>query len=165
MQGGTKGNIMPDTKAIDPTIPAPPAFLSAKTANVWRTSYAAALAQAKVDLPGNERAQRIAALKAANKLFSVPAPTSAADVDKLEPWQKLKDVTVVIDGVATRVCVTSDGRKYSFAIDAATDSTPNLQAMNKAEIVAHALDVHGLTLDPGLKKDDLIAAVAAKHAQ
>lgn len=145
-------------------IPAPPPFLNAKKAAEWTSSYKAALVQAKIDSPNNERTQRIAALKAANKMFTIAAPQNTADADKLEPWQKLKDETKVIDGVPTRVLVTSDGRKYTFDLGNAAPAAPDLQAMTKAEIVAHAADVHGLALDPTLKKDELIAAVAAKTA-
>lgn len=42
---------------------------------------------------------------------------------------------------------------------APVEPAPDLSKMTKAEIVAHAAEVHGLELDPSLKKDELIAAV------
>lgn len=150
--------------ANETKIPAPPPHLSAKAAKQWTKLYTDALAQAKISSPDNERAQRMSALKAANALLAVPAPASAADVDKLDEWQKLLDETRLIKGVHTRVCVTSDGRKYAFAIEPASNKDPDLKAMNKGTIVAHALEVHDLELDPKLTKDELIAAVAAKAA-
>ena len=98
------------------TAPAAPSFMSTKAANQWQATYVKALAQAKLDSPDNERAQRVAALKAANALLSIPAPKSAADIDKLEAWQTVMSETRTVDGVQTRVCVTSDGRKYSFPV-------------------------------------------------
>lgn len=150
---------MADTK-----IPAPPPHLSAKAAKQWTKLYTEALAQAKLNTPDNERAQRIFALKTANALLAVPAPSSIADVDKLEPWQKLLDEKRLIKGVTTRVCVTSDGRKYAFPIEQGADSGVDLQTMTKAQIVTHALETHGLELDPNLNKDKLIAAVTEKAA-
>ena len=94
-------------------VPEAPKHLSDAAAKQWQDTYAKALAQAKLDIPDNERAQRIAALKRANAMLAVPAPQSAADIDKLEDWQCMKRETR--DGV--RVCVTTDGRKYSFPVD------------------------------------------------
>jgi hypothetical protein len=43
---------------------------------------------------------------------------------------------------------------------ATTDQPPvDLTAMTKQEIIDHAAEVHGLELNPGSKKDELIAAV------
>ena len=103
--------------------PTPPGHLSVKAQKAWQDKYVSTLKQAMLDYPGNERAQRIAALKTANALLAVPAPDSADAISKLEEWQVLvrKDVEVKVKGVSiqTRVCVTTDGRKYSFAIPAA----------------------------------------------
>ena len=135
-------------------IPAPPAHLSAKAAKQWTKLYTDALAQAKIGTPDNERMQRMTALKAANALLAVPAPTSIADVDKMEDWQKLLDQTKLINNVNTRVVVTAYGRKYAFPVAPAAAPAPDLPTMTKAEIVAHAADAHGLQLDPGAKKED-----------
>lgn len=99
--------------------PAPPAHMSESAAAQWTATYSKALKQAQNDLPGKESAQRAAALKAANALLAVPAPTSAAEIDKLEPWQVLVRETRTIKGVVKRVCVTTDGRKHSFPVEAA----------------------------------------------
>lgn len=96
--------------------PVAPAHLSPKAAAQWTASYQKAHAQAKIDHPENERAQRTAALKVANALLAVPAPTDAAAIDKLEEWQVLSRETRNIKGVPTRVCVTTDGRKYAFPL-------------------------------------------------
>ncbi len=57
----------------------------------------------------------------------------------------------------------SEQRRTFFAAadwQAAQAKTPvDLDAMTKAEIVAHAAEVHGLELDVTNKKDDLVAAV------
>jgi hypothetical protein len=92
--------------------PAPPAHLPEAIATKWKTLYVKALAQAKIDAPDNPRLQRIAALKAANTLLTVPAPKSAADIDALESWQAIKRY----DLNGNRVCITADGRKYTFPI-------------------------------------------------
>lgn len=47
---------------------------------------------------------------------------------------------------------------------ATPDAAPILEKMTKAEIVAHAAEVHTLELDPSKKKADLIAAIA-KHVE
>ena len=104
-------------------LPAAPAHMSTDAAAQWTASYSKALKQAQIDLPGNESGQRAAALKAANTLLRVTAPTSAADIDTLEPWQVLVRETRTIKGVLYRVCVTSDGRKYSFPVEAAKPET------------------------------------------
>jgi hypothetical protein len=39
------------------------------------------------------------------------------------------------------------------------DKGKTLDAMTKAELVAHAKDVHGLEIDPGLKKDQIVQAI------
>ena len=101
---------------IDTNQPAPPAFLNAKAAKQWSKTYADTLVQATVAIPDNPRAQRIAALKAANAMFTISPLKTTKDADALESWQKLKDVTITIDGVNTRVVVTCDGRKYAFPI-------------------------------------------------
>ena len=100
------------------TAPSAPAHLSDKAAKAWQATYIKAFTQAKLDTPDNTSAQNAAALKAANAMLAVPPPTSAAEIDKLEDWQIiLRETRVVKDG-QVRVCVTSDGRKYSFPIPA-----------------------------------------------
>jgi hypothetical protein len=96
------------------TIPAAPAYLTEAAAAKWQESYRAAYAQAKIATPDNERAQRVAALKAANSMLAVPAPKSAADIDSLEEWQVHAKGTRVHKGVEHKFCVTTDGRKYSY---------------------------------------------------
>lgn len=148
--------------------PAPPAHLSAAAKLQWKAIYLKAFAQAQVDQPANERAQRVIALKAANALLSVPAPKSAADIDALESWQVLLRGVRQEKGETIRFCVTTDGRKYKFPFEDPTPAAPaipvDLAGMTKAQIVSHAAEVHGLELDPGQKKEDLIAAVTAKAA-
>jgi hypothetical protein len=99
--------------------PTAPDHLSPAYQKKWLATYSARLTQAKVDFPDNESAQRTTALKAANALLAVPAPTSAAEIDKLDEWQVIDRKTIVVKGISTRVCVTADGRKYSFEIPAA----------------------------------------------
>ena len=145
--------------------PNPPAHLSDTAKQQWTQLYVKALAQAPRDSPDNERAQRTFALKAANQMLAVTPPTDAAGIAALEPWQVLMRGDRVVNSVPTRVCVTTDGRKYSFPIVApkSITLTTDLQSMTKADIVAHAAEVHGLTLDPTLTKPELIAAVVAKQ--
>lgn len=95
-----------------PAIPAAPSYLPIAQQKQWQATYAKALQQAQIDTPGNDRAQRAAATKAANAMLAVPAPQSAADIDKLAGWQVLQRGTR--DG--SRFCVTTDGRKYSFPV-------------------------------------------------
>ena len=96
--------------------PAPPSHLSAAAKQQWTALYAKAHAQAKIDYPENASAQRSAALKAANVLLAVPAPADAAGIANLEPHQVLLRSDRMVQGVMTRICVTTDGRKYSFPI-------------------------------------------------
>ena len=114
------------TPTIVPNLPAPPAHMSTNAAKQWTAAYTKALKQAQLDMPNNVSGQRAAALKAANALIAVPAPSSAAEIDTLEPWQVLVRETRTVKGVPTRVCITTDGRKYSFPVEAApaeTDAT------------------------------------------
>jgi hypothetical protein len=97
--------------------PDPPAHLSEAAKKQWTSLYVKALAQAQRDSPDNERAQRTAALKAANTMLAVTPPTDAAGIAALEPWQVLLRSDRVVKGVNTRVCVTVDGRKYSFPVE------------------------------------------------
>jgi hypothetical protein len=98
--------------------PDPPAHLSDTAKQQWTQFYVKALAQAQRDSPDNERAQRTFALKAANQMLSVTPPTDAAGIAALDPWQVLLRSDRVVNGVKVRLCVTTDGRKYSFPIDA-----------------------------------------------
>lgn len=146
-----------------PTDPIPnaPAHLSDKAQKQWSATYAKALAQAKIDAPSNVSAQRAIALKAANALLAVPAPTSATEIDKLEAWQVLKRETRLVNGAPVRVCVTTDGRKYSFPIQAAASAAIDFAKLSKAEIVDHASSVHGLALDASQTKAEMIDQVNA----
>lgn len=95
-------------------IPAAPAHLPKPIREKWTAAYQAALENAARNTPGNERAQRIAALKAANAIQSVKPPTSLLEVDALEAWQFIRRETKEVQGVLSRVCVTIDGQKYIF---------------------------------------------------
>lgn len=97
-------------------IPSAPNHMSDKAQKQWSNAYTKAFAQAKLDYPNNESTQRSAAFKAANALLAVTAPTSAAEIDKLEDWQVLLRETRTIKGEEVRFCVTADGRKYSFPV-------------------------------------------------
>ena len=106
-----------DSKAPVVEIPDAPQHLSSAAKREWRERYAKAHAQARVDHPENLNAQRAAANKAANAMLAVPAPASAEEIDKLEDWQVLKRETrSQKNGGATRVCVTSDGKKYAHPV-------------------------------------------------
>ncbi|MHB1673780.1 MAG: hypothetical protein ACYCSP_05965 [Acidobacteriaceae bacterium] len=107
------------TQPVVPSTPAPPAHMSTDAAKQWTAAYTKALKQAQADMPNNVSGQRAAALKAANALLAVPAPTSATEIDTLEPWQVLVRETRTVKGVPMRVCITADGRKYSFPVEAA----------------------------------------------
>lgn len=98
------------------SIPAAPSHLPEKAAQQWQAAFVKAFKQAQLDTPGNERAQRVAALKTANSMLAVPAPTCADDINKLEGWQVIKRGTRVVAGVEEAFCVTSDGRKYVFPV-------------------------------------------------
>ena len=108
-----------DTSEVTVIVPDAPTHLSDKAAKLWAATYTKAFAQAKIDTPDNDSAQRTAALKAANALLAVPAPTSAAEIDALDDWQFLTRGTRSANGVDTRFVVTTDGRKYSFPVPAA----------------------------------------------
>lgn len=105
---------MPPTSAN--SVPSAPDHLSDKAAKQWQSVYSKAFAQAKIDMPDNPRAQRTAALKAANALLTIPAPQSAEDIDKLQDWQVISRGQRMVNGVAQSYCVTADGRKYSFPV-------------------------------------------------
>ncbi len=109
---------------IVPNVPKAPAHMSTDAAKQWTAAYTKALKQAQVDMPNNASGQRAAALKAANALLAVPAPTSAVEIDTLEPWQVLVRETRTVKGVPTRVCITTDGRKYSFPVEVAEPEAP-----------------------------------------
>jgi len=145
--------------------PTAPAHLPESAQQQWTGLYTRALAQAKANFPDNDRVQRSAALKAANAMLAVTPPTSAADIEDLEPWQVLHRGTRVVKGVTELMCVTSDGKRYSFPVRAAAPAT-NLQTMTKEQLVTHAAEKHGLDLDASaMKKDELIAAIQEKAAQ
>ena len=99
-------------------IPNAPAYLPEKAQKQWTAAYAKALAQARIDYPDNASAQTSTARKAANALLAVSAPASPDEIDKLEDWQVILRETRAVKGAQTRVCVTTDGRKYAFPIPA-----------------------------------------------
>jgi hypothetical protein len=112
-----------EATTVAASTPAPPAHLPAAAKKQWSDTHAKALAQAKRDYPDSERAQRGHALKSANAMLAVPAPQSADDIDALEPWQVLHRATRTFkntegEEVTARICTTSDGRKYSFPVNA-----------------------------------------------
>jgi len=87
----------------------------------WNKRYDTALKAAQISIE-DEQARHTAALKEANKMLAVPAPESAADIDKLADWQVTKREDREIGGVPHRVCVTIDGHKYAHA---KIKATPN----------------------------------------
>jgi hypothetical protein len=149
--------------ASSTSIPAP-TYLPGAAAAQWRGAYEKAFAQAKIDHPNNPSAQRATALKAANARLAVNPPTSATDIDKLEPWQVLVRETRNVKGQQMRICVTTDGRKYSFPVQAAplaTQASIDLGSLSKADLVDHASSVHGLALGASLTKAEMIDAINA----
>lgn len=119
---------MPPTKTADaaPTITIPPApsHMPKNVQAQWTKLYTDAYTSAIRDNPGNDRAARVAATKAANALQRVTAPTSAAEIDALADWQVIKRETKVVKGVATRLCVTVDGQKYAFPVETKAAKAP-----------------------------------------
>lgn len=107
--------------------PKPPSHLPLDIQQQWTATYQKTYAQAAKDYPGNERAARMAATKAANAIQSVPAPASAEEIEKLAKWQLLKRETRTVrqDGadVKVLVAVTIDGRKYQFPLDDKSEGT------------------------------------------
>ena len=106
-----------DTAAVSASTPAAPAHLPAAVQKKWSAAYEQALKQAQINYAENPRAQRAAALRAANAMLSIPAPESAADIADLESWQVLVRGERTIDDVRVSYCVTADGRKYSFPVE------------------------------------------------
>ena len=147
--------------ATTAVVPNAPEHMSDRAGRQWQAAYTKALAQAKLDYPDNESAQRAVALKAANTLLAVPAPTSADEIAKLQEWQVLLREDRVIKDVLTRVCVTVDGRKYAFPIPSAASDPVDLSKMTKDQLVALAAEVHDLTLDSSSNKADLITVITA----
>ena len=100
-------------------VPAAPKHLDEKAAKQWQDAFAKAHAQAKINHPEDQSAQRRAATQEANKMLAVPAPQSADDIDALEDWQVLvRETRTAKDGSEMRHCVTSDGRKYAHPVKA-----------------------------------------------
>jgi hypothetical protein len=105
--------------ASDIAVPDAPKHLSDKAKSKWQKSYKDAFAKAQIDYPDNDSAQRTAANKSANAMLAVPAPQSAADIDKLDDWQVIvRETRTQGDGTQVKVCVTADGQKYSFPVPA-----------------------------------------------
>jgi hypothetical protein len=90
-------------------VPQAPAILPAAEAKKWKETYASALKQAQADHPDDVPSQLKEALREANRILRVPEPKTAADVEKLAPWQVLKKS--VGEGGVVRV-ITCDGKKY-----------------------------------------------------
>ena len=95
------------------TAPPAPSYLPKKQASEWQDRYTKAFSDAQTDFPEDDQTQRIYATKEANKLLRVPAPTSAAEVAKLEEHQVIDRGEKQINGVLHVYVVTADGRKYS----------------------------------------------------
>lgn len=93
-----------------------PAHLPESVQKKLHDKYNEAKKAAAVNYPDDESTQHIVATKEAHKLLAVKAPESAADIDKLEEHQVLQRGTRVIKGSEHRVCVTADGKKYSFPV-------------------------------------------------
>jgi len=100
------------------TVPDAPEHLSKKAAKQWQAAFTTALAQAKINYPDNESAQRSAATKAANTLLAVVPPTSADEINALGDWQVINRGVRVNNktGVREAYCVAADGRKYAFPV-------------------------------------------------
>lgn len=101
---------------------AAPKKLPAQQQQQWNSRYDAALKQAKIDSPDDERAQHAAANKAANKMLIIPAPESHADIVNMPEWQVQQRATKVIDDVEHATVVTIDGKKYAHPIPAKPDN-------------------------------------------
>jgi hypothetical protein len=141
-------------------IPGAPAGLPAAVESRWKQAYAQAFKEAKVDEPEQPNAWPQLAYRAANKSIRVPDPESFSDACKLEDWQVIHRAEKIEKGVNVLKVVTRDGRKFSFPVvrAAATSGNP-LASMTKAELVQHAANIHKIELDPGLKKEDMIAKI------
>jgi hypothetical protein len=98
-----------------PSVPDAPGHLPVKIQKQWSAAWQKAFVQAQRDFPDDLRSQRSTALKTANRLLNVTAPTSADEIAALGDWQVLDRGTK--NGVA--YCVTTDGQKYSFPVAAA----------------------------------------------
>ena len=153
---------MPPTEVV--SIPSAPEHMSDKAAKQWAAAYAKAFTQAKLDYPGNEAHQRTVALKAANALLTVPAPTSADEIATLQEWQVMLREDRIVKNVLTRVCVTTDGRKYAFPVNSAVPQSIDLSKLTKEQLIAHAAEVRDLTLGAASTKADLIAAIQNQAA-
>jgi hypothetical protein len=68
--------------------------------------------------------------------------------------------------VVEETMVEKEVPKEESAVEApVADAAVKLANLNKADLVAHAKEVHGLELDPSLTRKDLIAAIEEKQAQ
>jgi hypothetical protein len=101
-----------DTKEEAVQVPQAPAILPPAEAKKWKETYASALKQAQADHPDDVPSQLKEALREANRILRVPEPKTAADVEKLAPWQVLKKS--VGEGGVIRV-ITCDGKKYEVS--------------------------------------------------
>jgi hypothetical protein len=85
-----------------------------------------------------------------------------ADLDEVKHWiEKKHGGTAADSGDAVMVPVeaaTPEGEQTGSHADV------DLEALTKAQIVAHAAEHHDLTLDPATKKPELIQAVEAARA-
>jgi len=114
-------------------LPQPPEHLPESLQKKWQATYAAALKQAQVDIPGQEALQKAAARKEANKLQKVAMPEDHAGAAKLvdalkkggeDAWKLIAHGVRKIKGVDHLSIVTSDGQKGLFPIPAAVASKP-----------------------------------------
>lgn len=134
----------------------------------WKQNWLKAFKQAQIDHPGDEITQRAVATREANRVFRVEEPTGYDDAMALEEWQFL----LRAEKGGQLKLVTIDGKKYSFPIPAAkaqaqkqqpgsnNGNGPDLSAMTKNELVAHAA-TRGIDLDPNSKKEEMIARITA----
>jgi hypothetical protein len=115
---------MPPELVKQPSIPEPPEIVGALAPlpsakrREWREAYGAAFKQAAIDSPGDESAQRQAALRDANRIFRVGEPGSLAEARALGEWQLIRRS----EQNGTLAGVTIDGAKFTF--DAPAPAAP-----------------------------------------
>jgi hypothetical protein len=156
---------------MDPeiTIPDAPALLPAELQQQWKKTWLKEFKQAQIDHPGDEPEQQSTAARMANRLLSPDEPESYEDAIAMPNWQCMQR----IEKNGKLWVVTINGKKFSFDIPASAKSAaaakpvtssngnaPDLPAMTKDQLIAHAA-TRGITLDPSLKKDDMITRSGA----
>ncbi|MEZ2347420.1 hypothetical protein [Terriglobus sp. RCC_193] len=91
-----------------------PKHLPGKLQAEWKKTYKEEKDAVLRADPDNPNAARVKALHAANKLLRVKKPTSAADIEKMEPHEFVKREEREIDGVPHLWVLTADGDKIAF---------------------------------------------------